>query len=58
MKMRLHYFILVMLIDTFPKLFNRYFEEYQEVKEMYNDKYYKQNQAIIQKLCNKKVKKI
>ena len=33
--MRLHYFVLVILVKVWPKLFKRYFREYVEIYEQY-----------------------
>jgi hypothetical protein len=34
--MRLHYYILIILVKVWPKLFERYYKEYQLVAEKYN----------------------
>ena len=34
-KMTLHKIVLILLINSFPKLFERYFNEYKEIKKTF-----------------------
>jgi hypothetical protein len=36
--MRLHYFVLIILVKIWPKLFDRYFEKYNDIFQIYRNK--------------------
>lgn len=42
MKIRFHYFIVVALRKTWPKLFERYYSEYEEVIFNYGQEYFEE----------------